>query len=143
MTEEEWSKRENSDGKLLLTRDEWLKKSGKCVSTGTNDYRGRDGHNSRDRSRLKRFNCGGFRHYAAKCRKPRRDKQQRGEANLTQLNDDDPALLIALCEYSADGVILLTEGKDSSDNKEIKENILYLDNGASNHMTGHREKFEI
>lgn len=49
----EWSKRENNDGKLLLTREEWLKKSGKGVSTGTNDYRGRDGRNPHGRSRLK------------------------------------------------------------------------------------------
>lgn len=49
---------------------------------------------------------------------------------------------MTVCEYSADGVILLTEGKDSSDNKETEENVWYLDNGTSNHMTGLQKKFE-
>lgn len=37
-------------------------------------------------------NCG-----AAECRKPRRDRDGKPEVNLTQLNDDEPALLLAKC----------------------------------------------
>lgn len=61
---------------------------------------------------------------------------------MTQFNDDEPALLMVIYENGADDVIQLAEEKDSSDIKEIEENIWYLDNGANNHMTGRREKFE-
>ncbi|XP_074336183.1 uncharacterized protein LOC141673349 [Apium graveolens] len=42
---------------------------------------------------------------------------------------------------SQDEVILLIEGVRSNI-KEIEENTWYLDNGASNHMTGRRDKFK-
>ena len=133
LTEEEWSKRENSAGKLLLTREEWLKKSSRSSQGGNdyrggdnqggNDYRGRDNQGGRDRadrSKIKCFNCGAYGHYAVECHKPKRDRPQRGEANLTQINDDEPALLMAMYQDSADGVILLAEGEDLIAKKEIE-----------------------
>lgn len=59
---------------------------------------------------------------------------QQGEANLTQMKDDVPALLMAMNEESAYGVILLSEGTYPN-TKESGENIWYLCNGASNQMT--------
>ena len=136
MTEEEWSKNEaSSGGKLLLTREKWLQRSNR----GGNSARG--GRDRIDRSKVKCFNCGAYGNFAAECRKPKKDKVQRGEVNLTQTNDDEPALLMAMTESDADGVIMLNEGENSI-GKEDAENMWYLDNGASNHMTGCREKFE-
>ncbi|KAK1391810.1 hypothetical protein POM88_010866 [Heracleum sosnowskyi] len=124
LTEEEWSKREHEDSnrKLLLTREEWLsRKSNRGASQAGNDYRGRDTQ--------------------AECRKPRKNRLQQGEVNLAQTNDDEPALLMTMCEESADEVVFLSEGADSN-TRATEESIWYLDNGASNHMTGRREKFE-
>lgn len=143
LTEEEWSKRENSGGKLLLTREEWLKRSNKEGQVGS-DYRERNNQGGRgrfDRSKIKCFNCGAYGHFQSECRKPKKDRMQRGEANLTQTYDEEPALLVAMNEEGAEDVILLSEGADSNLNMK-EENIWYLDNGASNHMTGCREKFE-
>lgn len=67
---------------------------------------------------------------------------QKGEVNLTKLVDDESALLMVVCKTIADEVILLTENENSKTSKETEENTWYLDNGASNHMTGHWEKFE-
>ena len=50
-------------------------------------------------------------HFAAECRKPKKDRVHRGEVNLTQTNDDEPALLMAMTESDADDVIMLSEGK--------------------------------
>lgn len=69
------------------------------------------------------------------------DRVQRAEANLTQTTDDELALLMAMTDNDVDGVILLSESENSKE-KEVAENMWYLENCASNHMTGCRDKFE-
>ncbi|XP_074322745.1 uncharacterized protein LOC141659716 [Apium graveolens] len=126
MTGEEWSKHESTNGKFLLTREEWPQRS----SRGGNQ-RSRD---RIDRSKVKCFNCRIYGYFSGECRKPKRDRVRHGEANLSQVIDDEPALLMAMTDNDVDGMILLSEGKNSNE-KEVAENMWYLDNGASNHMT--------
>lgn len=74
LTEEEWQKKERTGGKLLLTREEWLKRKG--TPQGGNDYRVKDNRIVRDGSQVKCFNCSVYGHFAAECRKPARVRQK-------------------------------------------------------------------
>lgn len=81
------------------------------------------------------------------CRKPRREREGQREANLSQALEDEPSLLIAeVGETSAKSMLLKEESvtpKLQLNIKEKKESqVWYLDNGASNHMTGQRGKFK-
>ncbi|KAL8145756.1 hypothetical protein AgCh_003778 [Apium graveolens] len=146
LTEEEWEKRESEEKKLLLTRDEWVRRGNRG---GNNGNRTRDSsRGGRDKSKVKCFGCGLYGHYAAECRKSRCDKDhkdQKQEVNMALVQDDEPALLLTECEKKEDGVMLLNEERVvprlSAEEKQIESNLWYLDNGASNHMIGHRSKF--
>ncbi|KAL8091403.1 hypothetical protein AgCh_033858 [Apium graveolens] len=148
LTEEKRSKREKDEGKLLLTREEWLKRKnngGQRTRRGTNDYRSRDGgRTSRDKSRIRCFNCDAYEHYASECRKPRRDKDEKEEVNMVQMQDDEPALLLTEKDET---VMLLNEEKvvpilnTVGEGKHIESNLWYRDNGASNQMSGKCTKF--
>lgn len=47
---------------------------------------------------------------------------------------------MAMCD---DSILVFTEGQEGdNDTKTMEDNTWYLDNGASNHMTRRREKFE-
>lgn len=142
LTVEEWAKRENEERKLLLTREEWLKKTkGGGIDSAAN-YRMRGG---RDKSKVRCFNCQLLGHFAAECRKPRRVKETQQEAYMAKIEDDEPALLLANHVKEENGKVLLNEEglnpKLAKDNKVVESNVWYLDNGASNHMTGVRSKF--
>lgn len=95
LTEEEWRKRENSEGKLLLTRDEWLKRTSKEGNRGSGEHRVRDGNRGRiDRTKVRCFNCQAYGHFAADCQKPCKEKDVQKEVNLSQIQEDEPTLLI-------------------------------------------------
>ncbi|KAL8149346.1 hypothetical protein AgCh_006384 [Apium graveolens] len=143
LIEDEWLKGESNDGKLLLMCEEWLRRSGKGTQGGSGgDYHVRDNLMTHDRSQVKCYNCAIYGHFANECRKPKKNKQQRGQENLALKNDEEHALLMAPCENDKNDVIAFTEGNTTNDTKRRDENMWYLDNGASNHMTGRREKFE-
>jgi hypothetical protein len=170
-----------SDGQLLLTKAEWValsKKNGDPSSGYKNMYsadsgsRGRGGRNHgrgrgrgrhgslqkdgvdgsvggrRDKSHIQCFNCGKMGHYRSECRAPK--KQQ--AAHLTQAEDVEPALLLALTKESAlvpqqrQEVVFFNEEKVWPDlhlANGVTEacDTWYLDNRASNHMTGDKAKF--
>lgn len=141
LTEDEWMKRENSEGKLLLTREEWLKRSSLRNQNSGGDVSGRDGIRSgRDRSKIRCFNCHVYGHFAAECRKPKRGKEQQLEVNMSQTQSEGPSLLMTRCEEESFDIMLLNEDRvlaaTSSEGNKGDTNIWYLDNGASNHMTG-------
>lgn len=81
------------------------------------------------------------------CRKPRRDRDTQKEVNVSYIQGEEPALLMVEADNSVGDVMLLNEEavvpKLKSTMGEQKESqIWYLDNGASNHMTGQRGKFK-
>lgn len=149
LTEEEWVKREKAEGKLLLTREEWLKrtnKGGTEVSQGQRN-RGKDKTRFvRDKSKVRCFNFLGYGHFAADCQKEKRKEERKEEVNISQIPDDEPALLVAEVEGKMEENMLINEEKmvpKLDGTKEIESNLWYLDNGASNHMTGQRSKFDV
>ncbi|XP_074374848.1 uncharacterized protein LOC141715758 [Apium graveolens] len=80
-------------------------------------------------------------------RRAMRERDTQKELNLSKLQEDEPALLITEVTSEATNSMLL---KEETVNPKLKENIgdqketqvWYLDNGASNHMTGYRGKFK-
>lgn len=146
LTAEEWAKRESTEQKLLFTREEWQQRTNKSGAEGSSNSKNRWG---RDKSRVRCYNCQGFGHYAGECKKAKRERDQRAEANLAQVDadGDEPALLMAECDVKeSQGSIMLNEAcvvpelKLGSE-KLAESSTWYLDNGASNHMSGQRNKF--
>lgn len=103
----------------------------------------------RDKSRVKCFNCHSYGHFAAECSKPKRNKDQKPEINMAQIDDDEPALLLTEHGEKDVNMMLLNEEKvvpklNLKGSDELSAlNVWYLDNGASNHMTGQKSKFKI
>ena len=64
---------------------------------------------------------------------------------MAQMEDDEPARLLAEHKEQGDDLILLNETrvtpKLGQDGVLTESKLQYLDNGVSNHMTGIRPKF--
>lgn len=167
---------DTNSGQLLLTQEEWQKRNSGRNSErgrGRGSFRGRGAHQhrggvggrgnqgktddnsrsktaGRDRSKLKCFNYNAYGHFAAECRRPKREKDhkdQKQEVNLTQIKDDESALLLTERSEPERKLVLLNERSvfprlTTSGDSKMQSSIWYLDNGASNHMTGDRTKFK-
>lgn len=144
---------------LLLTHAEWASRS-KQTNEGEDRGRGQGGGRGRgdgleskgnrndynprrkDKSKIKCFTCEKFGHYASKCP----NKKQDEEVNLIQTDEDeDPVLMMAISHEDKSGKVSLKENSDvnllASEESHVESEVWYLDNGASNHMTGDRSKF--
>ena len=93
------------------------------------------------------FNCQTYGHFAAECRKPRKEKDMQKEVNLSQIQKDEPALLIAEVGKAETNAMLLKEETvipklKKNIEREKESQVWYLDNGANNHMTGQHGKFK-
>lgn len=101
----------------MLTREEWLKRSNKGGAEGSQYVRNKNsggvtggGRFIRDKSRVRCFNCQGFGHYAAECKKPKKERETKpkkeretkSEANLVQVQDDEPTLVFTEANESGD-----------------------------------------
>ncbi|XP_074376730.1 uncharacterized protein LOC141718249 [Apium graveolens] len=144
MTQEEWSRRERDEGKLLLTREEWLRRTEKAGGDSSTNWKGRV---NRDKSKIRCFNYQLYGHYAADCRRPKKVREFKQEANMAQVEDEESALLLANHVEEKGNMMLLNEmaiapklAKNESA-RNTSSSLWYLDNGASNHMTRYKSKF--
>lgn len=66
---------------------------------------------------------------------------------MAQIEDEEPSLLLEKLEKAEPQVLLLDESDvkprliSANEGKHFESNLWYLDNGASNHMTGQKSKF--
>ncbi|KAK9076273.1 hypothetical protein SSX86_004606 [Deinandra increscens subsp. villosa] len=131
-------------------------RGGKNGSRGRGSSRGRGGrggsgssHESggwnqkpRDKKNIRCFNCQALGHYASECKSERKTEQ---EVHLTKEKEEESTLLLSVCGEEDQSMVLLNEGKvfpkSFEDGKEGDLDVWYMDNGASNHMTGRMEVF--
>ncbi|XP_062193613.1 uncharacterized protein LOC133897044 [Phragmites australis] len=105
-----------------------------------------------NKSHIMCYNCYKMGHYVNECTTPKEKEEEKGKTHVTCTDDIEPALLLAVSEEIAPGlqqrwdVVLLNEKKlkpkvcDTSEGGSSSE-VWYLDNRASNHITGDKEKF--
>ncbi|XP_074328282.1 uncharacterized protein LOC141666185 [Apium graveolens] len=100
-TKEEWIISESEDKKLLLTKEEWQRANRNDNETGGSQRR----RGARDKSR-----------------NPKKQREQRQEVNITQVEDEETALLLAKCDKEEGDIMLL---------KEIQSKFSELNEGIS------------
>lgn len=125
-------------------------------SRGPHDGGNRDGGNrdgaangERDMSKVKCYNYNNMGHFSRSCPEPRRERK--GQAHLARAEDQEVLLMAQVCSLS-----VVTEGEQVKEHVRLNEEIFqaraadrdgtcdsswFLDTGASNHMTGHRDAF--
>nr|GFA02361.1 zinc finger, CCHC-type [Tanacetum cinerariifolium] len=90
-----------------------------------------------DTSKLQCYKCKKIGHIALKCPQNTKPNEQ---SNLVE-EDLEPTLLMAILKEEEERKVSLHE-EDIGYKETNKDSLWYLDNGASNHMTGIREHFK-
>ncbi|XP_074336163.1 uncharacterized protein LOC141673327 [Apium graveolens] len=141
LMEEEWRKRDYEGEKLRVTREEWMKWSNKGISTRTS---GQKRCGTRDKSQVRCLNYGILGHNMDKCKKPRQAREFKQEVSIAKVENDEPTLLLEKFERNEKNQVVLNKVEVTM-NREVggESNTWYVDNGASNHMTGDKSKFNV
>nr|GEW33709.1 zinc finger, CCHC-type [Tanacetum cinerariifolium] len=113
-----------------------FKKERKDGETSYKNHNNKSKESNFDTIKLTCYKCNKIGHIAPKC--PERTKRNE-QSNLVE-EDLEPTLLIAILEDEEQNVSLHEENIRYKETN--KESLWYLDNGASNHMTGVREHFK-
>ncbi|XP_033138570.1 uncharacterized protein LOC103844422 isoform X1 [Brassica rapa] len=106
---------------------------------GGRSYRGRGrgrGYGGRDTSRVMCFRCDKMGHYASTCPDRLLKLQEAQELEKDDTQNADELMLNEIVYLNEDKVV-----PSKFETHDEKENMWYLDNGASNHMTGDRRYF--
>ncbi|XP_074328343.1 uncharacterized protein LOC141666248 [Apium graveolens] len=85
--------------------------------------RGRGGFQRGDKSQFQCYNCNKFGHFSYECRSPKVEER----SHFAAAKEDKDVGTAMFLTYKGD--------------EESKKNVWYLDSGASNHMTGHKDLF--
>ncbi|XP_074355190.1 uncharacterized protein LOC141693900 [Apium graveolens] len=85
--------------------------------------RGRSGFQRGDKSQFQCYNCNKFGHFSYECRAPKVEER----SHFAVVKEDKDVGTAMSLTYKGD--------------ERNKKNVWYLDSGASNHMTGHKELF--
>ncbi|XP_076911757.1 uncharacterized protein LOC143569828 [Bidens hawaiensis] len=129
----------------LKAYEDWLRlKKGNTTGENTLMFSKTDSQGSQ-RSTIRGNSHGGrgrARSYASECEE---GKKPNDAANLTQAQEEEPTLYLTVLGEETPMMVMLNEnqvipGQDETGIKGSRD-MWYLDNGASNHMTGIKESF--
>lgn len=98
--------------------------------------RGRGRNGGRDTSRIMCFRCDKMGHYASTCPDRLLKLQETHEQDKDNTENADELMMHEMVYLNEDKVV-----PSNFETHEDQENMWYLDNGASNHMTGDRRYF--
>ncbi|XP_076955090.1 uncharacterized protein LOC143629802 [Bidens hawaiensis] len=141
LTYADWhARKKESDSRRNWGKNDKISKNESRKKNDSDRPRGQKvgGRKKVDKSKVKCFKCDELGHYASDCH----EKTKKEEANLSKANEHDegPTLFMIQNENQKE-LVFLNEQKVNPSSLGGDELEWYLDNGASNHMTGNISVF--